>query len=76
MHPVFPAETFIPAKILFKKGAVADLAKETAEFGAIGLIVHGASFEKNGLKEKISLDFKKKGARGRFFLQVLRRTNA
>jgi alcohol dehydrogenase class IV len=61
MHPIFPAETFIPVKILFKKGAIADLANETAEFGARGLIVHGISFEKNGLKEKISEDFKKAG---------------
>jgi len=67
MHPVFPVETFIPSKIIFKKGAIADLAREIAEFGASGLIVHGTSFEKSGLKETVSLDFKKNGVEAAFF---------
>ena len=67
MHPIFPQETFLPAKILFKKGGLSDLAKETAEFGARGLVIHGASFEKNGFKEKIADDFKKTGFFAEFF---------
>jgi alcohol dehydrogenase class IV len=61
MHPIFPQETFLPAKILFKKGGLSDLTRETAEFGTRGIIVHGASLEKNGFKEKIADDFKKTG---------------
>ena len=53
MHPTFPQETFVPSRILFKRGALADLSKEVAEFSGPGLIVHGASLEKSGLKEKI-----------------------
>ena len=61
MHPTFPSETFLPAKILFKKGGIADLAKEAAAFGTRGVLVHGASLEKNDLKEKLAEDFKKAG---------------
>jgi len=61
MHSTFPQEVSLPAKILFKKDCVSDLAKETADFGAHGIIVHGISLEKNGLKEKISDNFKKAG---------------
>ncbi len=67
MSALFPKETFLPARILFKKGALSDLAKETAEFGTCGIIVHGSSLEKNGLKEKISEDFKKAGLTAEFF---------
>jgi alcohol dehydrogenase class IV len=67
MHPIFPQETFLPAKVLFKKGGLADLAKETAELGTRGLLVHGASFEKNGLREKIAGDFKKAGISVEYF---------
>ena len=69
MHPIFPAETFIPSKIIFRKGGIADLARETAEFGPRGMVIHGTSFEKNGLKEKISLDFKKNALQGDFFFK-------
>jgi len=61
MHPLFPQDTFLPARILFKKGGLSDLARETVEFGTHGMIVHGISFEKNGLKEKVLDDFKKSG---------------
>ena len=67
MHPTFPQETSLPARILFKKGCLSDLAAETAELGACGLIVHGVSLEKNGLKEKISEDLKKAGLVAEFF---------
>ncbi|HOW87034.1 MAG TPA: iron-containing alcohol dehydrogenase [Candidatus Omnitrophota bacterium] len=67
MHPVFPQETLIPPKILFKKGGLADLAKEVPELGSQGLIVHGASFEKNGLKGKVENDFKNVGIFAEFF---------
>ena len=67
MHPIFPQETFLPAKVLFKKGGLSDLTKEAAEFGTRGMIVHGASLEKNGLKEKIADDFKKAGLFIEFF---------
>ncbi len=67
MNPTFPQETMIPSKILFKKGGISDLAKETAELGTRGIIVHGASFEKSDLKEKTSGDFKKAGLTVEFF---------
>ena len=67
MHPTFPQEAFLPAKILFKKGGASDLAREAAEFGIRGVIVHGASLEKSGLKEKIAEDFKKAGLTAEFF---------
>ena len=67
MSQLFPSEVYIPPKILFKKGGLSDLAKEAAEYGARGLVIHGASLEKNGLKEKISGDFKKAGLAAEFF---------
>lgn len=67
MHPTFPQETSLPARILFKKGVLSELAAETATLGARGLIVHGASLEKNGLKEKIAEDMKKAGLAAEFF---------
>ena len=54
MHPAFPQETLLPAKVFFKKGVLSDLAKEALEFGMRGIVVHGISLEKNGLKEKIA----------------------
>jgi alcohol dehydrogenase class IV len=51
---LFPQETLLPAKILFKKGALADLPRELKEFGPRGMIVHGASLEKSGEKEKLA----------------------
>jgi alcohol dehydrogenase class IV len=67
MHPIFPQETFLPAKVLFKKGGLSDLAKETVELGTRGMIVHGTSLEKDNLKEKIADDFKKAGLSIEFF---------
>ncbi|OGX14499.1 MAG: hypothetical protein A2351_04505 [Omnitrophica bacterium RIFOXYB12_FULL_50_7] len=67
MTALFPQETFLPARVLFKKGGLSDLAKETAEFGARGIIVHGTSLEKNGLKEKLAEDFRKAGLAAAFF---------
>jgi len=67
MHPIFPQETFLPARVLFKKGCLSDLATETATFGMRGVIVHGASFEKNGLKEKLAEDFHEAGLAVDFF---------
>ena len=61
MHPTFPQEAFLPAKVLFKKGGISDLARETAEFGTRGVVVHGASLEKSGLKEKLAEDLEKAG---------------
>jgi alcohol dehydrogenase class IV len=54
---VFPVETFLPQKTIFKKGASQSLAKEALEFGAHGLIVHGKSLEAGGKKEKIFSGF-------------------
>lgn len=51
MHTLFPKETFFPPKVLYQKGCLAALAKETAPFGPRGIIVHGASLEKRGLRE-------------------------
>lgn len=51
MSSLFPQETLFPPKVLHKKGCLSDLAKEAAEFGSRGLLVHGASFEKKGWKE-------------------------
>ncbi len=70
MHPTFPQETFLPARVLFKQGALSELARETAEFGTRGIIVHGASLEKNGLKEKIAEDFKRAGLTAEFFCRA------
>jgi alcohol dehydrogenase class IV len=67
MHPTFPQETTLPARILFKKGGIADLAGETAELGSRGLIIHGTSLEKNGLREKVANDFTKAGIPATFF---------
>ena len=67
MHPTFPQETFLPARVFFKKGCISDLAREVAEFGSCGIIVHGVSLEKSGLKEKIAEDFKKAGLTADFF---------
>jgi len=67
MHPIFPQEATLPARILFKKGGVSDLAKEVAEFGTCGIVVHGASLEKNGLKEKIARDLQKADLSAEFF---------
>ena len=70
MHPTFPQETNLPSRVLFKKGAVSELAKEAAEFGAKGLIVHGASLENSGLKEKVAEDFQKAGLPVDFFCRA------
>ena len=60
MYSLFPQETFIPPRILFKKGGLAELAEETAEFGDRGIIVHCASLGKNGLIELLGKDFLEK----------------
>ncbi len=57
MSFLFPQETFIPPKILFKKGAFDGLAQEALEFGPCGILVHGHSFENSGSKEKIRKTF-------------------
>jgi alcohol dehydrogenase class IV len=67
MRSIFPKETFIPSRILFEKGALSDLGKEAAEFSGPGIIVHGASLEKNSLKEKILKDLELTGLRAEFF---------
>lgn len=67
MHPLFPQETFLPGRILFKKGALSDLARETAEFGTRGLVIHGASLEKSGHQEKLGENLKQAGFSVDFF---------
>ncbi len=67
MHPTFPQETFLPPRILFKRGGLSDLADEVAEFSGPGLIVHGVSLAKNGFLEKIAQDLKLAGLRAEFF---------
>ena len=49
----FPKELFLPQKVVYGKGSVLELAGESREFGLRGLIVHGASLQKNGWVEKI-----------------------
>ncbi|HNX68311.1 MAG TPA: iron-containing alcohol dehydrogenase [Candidatus Omnitrophota bacterium] len=53
MNSLFPANVFTPPKILFRKGSVVELLKEAAEFGPRGILVHGASFERSGVREKV-----------------------
>ncbi|MDD5218156.1 MAG: iron-containing alcohol dehydrogenase [Candidatus Omnitrophica bacterium] len=53
----FPSEVLLPQKVLFRKGAVLDFARETADLGSRGLIVHGASLEKDGRREQILASF-------------------
>ncbi|MEA3489090.1 MAG: iron-containing alcohol dehydrogenase [Candidatus Omnitrophota bacterium] len=48
-----PKETFLPQKIIFGKDSASRIPGESLEFGERGLIVHGRSLEKNGMKEKI-----------------------
>jgi alcohol dehydrogenase class IV len=67
MHPTFPQETFLPARVLFKKGGLSDLAKEVAEFSGPGMVIHGTSLVKNGLKEKIMESLKSAGLHAEFF---------
>jgi alcohol dehydrogenase class IV len=69
-HPIFPQETFIPSRVLFKKGGLADLAKEAAELGTHGMVIHGASFEKSGFKDKVVNDFKKAGLAVEFLCRL------
>ena len=67
MHSLFPKETHFPPKVLYQKGCLAELAKETAEFGPCGIIVHGASLEKKGLKETLAESFRDAGLAPEFF---------
>lgn len=67
MNPAFPQETLLPAKVLFRKGCLSELAREAAPLGARGFVVHGSSFEKSGLKEILSDDFKKSGLTAEYF---------
>ncbi len=59
MQSLFPKETHFPSQVLCQKGCLADLAKETAPFGARGIVVHGASLEKKGLTETFAESFQK-----------------
>src|SRR3989338_1566420 len=52
----FPQEVLSAQKVIFKPGALNEFANEVREFGSSGMIVHGRSFEKNGLKKKIEND--------------------
>lgn len=67
MHSLFPKETRFPPQVLCQKGCLAELAKETAPFGPRGVIVHGASLEKKGLKETLAADFCDAGMTPEFF---------
>jgi alcohol dehydrogenase class IV len=49
----FPSEVLNAQKVIFRKGAAEELAREASAFGKCGLIVHGKSFEQNGSKEKV-----------------------
>lgn len=64
---IFPQETGLPARIFFKRGGVSALANETMEWGTRGLIIHGASLDSSGRKEKIAGDFKEAGLTAEFF---------
>ncbi len=70
MHSLFPKETCLPPKILYQKGCLAELAKETAPFGPRGIIVHGASFEKKGLKETLVESFRSSKLAPEFFCRA------
>lgn len=67
MNPLFPQETFLPPKILFKKNALLELAKETAEFGTYGIVVYGASFNKSGRLDTVTELFQQEKLIPEFF---------
>lgn len=49
----FPQEIALPQRTIFRKGAALELAREAAQFGTRGLVVHGSSLEKGGAKGEI-----------------------
>jgi len=57
----FPPEIRIPRKILCRKDALLQLPSEAASIGSRGVIVHGASLEKSGIKERTASAMKKSG---------------
>lgn len=67
MNPLFPQEAFLPSRILFKKDALLELAKETAEFGTHGIIVYGASLNKSGRLDTVKEIFQKEKLCPEFF---------
>jgi alcohol dehydrogenase class IV len=46
-------------KVIARKGSITDLPQEASEFGMRGLVVHGASLEKNGVKHRLLPIFNK-----------------
>lgn len=70
MSALFPSEVFFPPRILFKKGAFSEFAKESSELGQRGLIVHGVSLEKSGAKERVAEDIRKTGMSAEFFCRM------
>ncbi len=49
----FPQEVLSPQKVLFRKGGIADFAREVEAFGKRGIIVHGKSLAQSGIKNQI-----------------------
>ncbi|MBU9889061.1 MAG: iron-containing alcohol dehydrogenase [Candidatus Omnitrophica bacterium] len=67
MHSLFPKETHFPPKVLYHKGCLEELAGETAPFGPRGVIVHGISLEKSGLRDGVAGSFERGGLEASFF---------
>ncbi|HOW59842.1 MAG TPA: iron-containing alcohol dehydrogenase [Candidatus Omnitrophota bacterium] len=67
MNPLFPQQILIPPKVLFKKGGLIELAKETAEFGTHGMIVYGASLNKTGRLDTVLEIFQKEKLKSELF---------
>ena len=67
MSADFPKDVSFPQKVLFHEGALAELPREASEFGADGLIVHGASFKKSKAAASLIKTLKKNGLRAEFY---------
>lgn len=67
MNDLFPPSIHIPSKVICQKGGLFGLAAELKEYGAKGIIVHGPSFEKSGIKEKLFGNLSSAGLKPEFF---------
>ena len=67
MTGAFPSEIHIPDKVLSGKNGVLEFPGKAASFGSRGVIVHGASVEKNGLKSSLVPFLKKAGVETAWF---------
>jgi alcohol dehydrogenase class IV len=56
-----------PQKVLFRNGALLELPYEASEFSAIGLVVHGLSFQRNNGLARLRPLFEAAGMEAAFF---------